>query len=124
MHAPAMGWPSPEQGEPVNQLASGGSLAYNSDMKFEWDEVKSEACWRARGFDFVYAAHAFGDPNRLVQEDTRYSYGEPRHQLIGRIQTRVFVLVYTPRHGVIRIISARKANQREVKHYENRSHDH
>jgi uncharacterized DUF497 family protein len=29
----------------------------------------------------------------------------------------------TPRHDAIRIISARKANSREVKRYENRSHD-
>ncbi len=44
-------------------------------------------------------------------------------QLIGRIEERLFVLVYTPRHDAIRIISARKANSREVKRYENRSHD-
>jgi len=50
-------------------------------------------------------------------------YGEDRYQLIGRIDERLFVLVYTPRHNAIRIISARKANTREVKRYENRSHD-
>lgn len=98
-------------------------MAYISSMKFEWDEAKSEACWRERGFDFAYAAHAFADPDRLVQEDARYSYGEPRYQLIGRIQARIFVLIYTPRNDVIRIISARKANQREVRRYEDRSHD-
>ncbi|MEW6560275.1 MAG: hypothetical protein AB1412_08765 [Pseudomonadota bacterium] len=31
----------------------------------------------------------------------------------------LFVVVYTPRLDAMRIISARKANQREVKHYEN-----
>ncbi|MDO8319563.1 BrnT family toxin [Rhodoferax sp.] len=35
----------------------------------------------------------------------------------------MFVVVYTPRQDVFRIISARKANQREVTHYENRPHD-
>ena len=29
-----------------------------------------------------------------------------RYQLIGRIDERLFVLVYTPRHNAIRIISA------------------
>lgn len=57
------------------------------------------------------------------RQDTRFSYGEDRYQLIGRIEERLFVLVYTPRHDAIRIISARKANAREVKRYENRSHD-
>ncbi|OYY30079.1 MAG: hypothetical protein B7X79_15005 [Acidovorax sp. 17-64-282] len=33
--------------------------------------MKSEACFRQRGFDFVYAARAFFDPDRLVQADPR-----------------------------------------------------
>ena len=76
-----------------------------------------------RGFDFAYAARAFFDPDRLVQEDTRYSYGEERYQLTRRIESRVYVIVYTLRNDSMRIISARKANQREVKQYENRAHD-
>jgi uncharacterized protein len=92
-------------------------------MNFEWDEGKSDACLRDRGFDFAYAASAFADQDRIIRQDTRHSYGEDRYQLIGRIEERLFVLVYTPRHDAIRIISARKANSREVKRYENRSHD-
>lgn len=92
-------------------------------MQFEWDEAKSEACFRNRGFDFAYAAFAFADPDRMVRQDSRYSYGEDRYQLIGRIEERLFVLVYAPRNDVMRIISARKANQREVKLYENRAYE-
>ncbi len=92
-------------------------------MKFEWDESKSDACFRDRGFDFEYAVSAFADPMRLVRRDIRHSYGEERFQLTGRIEGRLFIVVYTPRARVIRIISARKANQREVKHYENRAQD-
>ena len=77
-------------------------------MQFEWDQAKSDACFLERGFDFAYAASAFADPNRIVRQDTRHVYGETRYQLIGRIDNRVFILVYTPRHDVIRIISARK----------------
>jgi len=89
-------------------------------MQFEWDDAKSAACFQDRGFDFAYAASAFADPNRIVWQDTRHVYGEIRYQLIGRIENRVFVLVYTPRSDAIRIISARKANSREVAHYEDR----
>lgn len=92
-------------------------------MIFEWDEQKSEACYLRRGFDFAYAARAFFDPDRALQADIRHSYGEERFQLMGRIDGRLFVVVYTPRQEVIRIISARKANQREVKDYENRQQD-
>lgn len=92
-------------------------------MKFEWDEAKSDACFRSRGFDFAYAAFAFADPKRMIRLDTRYSYGETRYQVTGCIQGRLFVLVYTPRNGALRIISARKANLRETRLYENRSHE-
>lgn len=90
-------------------------------MDFEWDEAKSHACFEDRGFDFAYAARAFFDPKRQVQPDLRHSYGEDRYQLLGRIEGRLFVVAFTHRHRAIRIISARKANQREVKQYDDRA---
>jgi hypothetical protein len=98
-------------------------MNYTRAMNFEWDETKSEACFAQRGFDFAYAARAFFDPDRVVQVDTRRSYGEERYQLMGMIERRLFVLVYTPRHEALRIISARKANQREIRHYEDNTRD-
>jgi uncharacterized DUF497 family protein len=59
----------------------------------------------------------------LVQSDARHSYGEERFQLMGAIERRLFVVIYTLRQESIRIISARKANQREVRHYEDSTHD-
>ena len=92
-------------------------------MNFEWGEARSDACLRERGFDFANAARVFFDPDRLIQADTRRSYGEERYQLLGKIEQRLFVVVYTPRDDVLRIISARKANQREVRHYEDSTRD-
>jgi uncharacterized DUF497 family protein len=92
-------------------------------MNFEWDEDKSRACYQMRGFDFAYAAFAFADPDRIIRQDDRFSYGEDRYELIGCIEGRLYVLIYTPRRDVIRIISARKANLREMKRYENRSNE-
>lgn len=79
-------------------------------MNFEWDEDKSEECIRRRGFDFAYAAFAFADPDRLIRQDDRFNHGEDRHELIGRIEGRLFFLIYTPRNDRVWIISARKAN--------------
>ena len=93
-------------------------------MEFEWDEVKSEACAQTRRFNFDYVARAFFDPLRLVELDTRHDYGEARYRLMGKVDGRLYVVVYTPRPDAIRIISARKANQREVKHYEISTKDH
>lgn len=88
-------------------------------MNFEWDEHKSELCFEERGFDFAYAAQAFFDPHRMVRADLRFDYGEQRFMLLGEVQGRLFSLVYTPRTHAVRIISARKANAREAKLYEN-----
>ena len=98
-------------------------MAYTPPTEFEWDEVKSEACFLERGFDFAFAAQAFFDPNRRLQPDNRRADGEDSFQLVGRVEGRVFVLVYTPRGQAFRIISARKANQREVQRYGSQAHD-
>lgn len=42
---------------------------------------------------------------------------------MGMIERRLYVLVYTPRNGTMRIISARKANQREIRYYEDHTHE-
>ena len=63
------------------------------------------------------AAQVFGDPHRKVKLDSRFLYGEDRYLALGRVDGRVLTVVYTMRN--IRIISARKANSREVKKYEN-----
>lgn len=86
-------------------------------MEFEWDETKSDDCFRLRGFDFAYASGAFRDENRSVGRDRRWDYGEDRYRLLGAIEGRVFVLIYTMRGSAIRIISARKGNSREVREY-------
>ena len=87
-------------------------------MEFEWDDAKSDDCFAHRGFDFAYAIRAFLDPNRIVGMDRRWDYGEDRYRLLGAIEGRVFVLIYAMRGAAIRIISARKANGREVREYE------
>jgi uncharacterized protein len=87
-------------------------------MEFEWDQNKSDACFNTRGFDFAYELPCFLDQKRLISQDLRADYGEERFQLLGRVAHRVFLLVYTLRGARIRIISARKANQREVERYD------
>ncbi len=92
-------------------------------MKFEWDPNKSDRCFEQRGFDFAYVLQAFLDSRRMIRKDVRWNYGEERYHLLGKIYERVFFVAFTFRDKVIRIISARKANQREVKTYEDNSRD-
>ncbi len=91
-------------------------------MELEWDEAKSDACLRVRGFDFTYATRVFHDPNRMVTQDRRRDYGEDRFQVLGVIEDRVYAVVFTIRNSTTRMISARKANAREVEYYEHHTH--
>ena len=49
----------------------------------------------------------------LTVEDGRRDYGENRFITIGFLDGAMVVLVWTPRAGAHRIISMRKANERE-----------
>lgn len=88
---------------------------------FEWDEVKSEACFCERGFDFAYLTEGFHDPGRLTWIDDRYDYGETRYVTVCVIEQRHFVVVFTIRSSKTRIISGRKANSRERAMYDNQA---
>jgi uncharacterized DUF497 family protein len=92
-------------------------------VECEWDAAKSEACFAERGFDFAYATGVFLDPDRIVEPDERLDYGEPRFRVLGWIEGRFFAVVYTPRGGVFRLISARKASAREVARHGHGSRD-
>ena len=83
-------------------------------LEFEWDDNKSQQTFQDRGFDFGFATQAFSDPSGFREPDQRLPYGEDRFRFYGEIQGKLFVVVYTEREGRIRIISARKANTREI----------
>jgi len=79
---------------------------------FEWDNEKSGANLRERGFDYAHAARIFEAPI-LEMDDTRADYGERRIQAIGQVDGDYLFVVYTWRKDVRRIISARRANRKE-----------
>ena len=79
---------------------------------FEWDQAKSDRNFAERGFDFEYACEIFGD-DIIEWDDTRRDYGERRVVAIGEIDEMIYVVVYTQREEVRRIISARPASRRE-----------
>jgi uncharacterized DUF497 family protein len=86
-------------------------------VNVEWDHAKREACYIERGFDFAYVVPCFSDRRRVILRDTRMDGGEERFQMLGQSAGRVFFIAFTMRDQLIRIISARKANQREINRY-------
>lgn len=90
-------------------------------MKFEWDEEKARRNILKHGISFNQAITAFDDPIALIASDEKHSSeGEIREWLIGESDDGVLVVVFTRRwhRQVYRIISARSANRRERKRYD------
>ena len=86
-------------------------------MQFEFDADKQNINLRKHGIDLRDAAYVFLDNCRLDAADERKDYGEERRVVVGTVEDRLWVVVCTRRADAIRLISARKANEREKKRY-------
>ena len=86
-------------------------------MEISFDSVKNETNIRNRGLSFASAEH-FDFENALYVVDDRRDYGETRIRAFGYLHARLHCLVFAETANGIRVISFRKANQREVKRYE------
>ncbi len=58
------------------------------------------------------------DEEPVVVEDTRFDYGERRFRAFGRIGGLGHCLVYAPRADTVRLISFRRAREKEMRRYE------
>ena len=89
-------------------------------MEFEWDENKEQINIRKHGVDFSEAEEAFEDENAIDNYDESHSDKEHRFALIGLSTRRLLFVSYTVRRNtIIRLISARKANQNQERFYKN-----
>lgn len=92
------------------------------NVRFEWDPTKAANNLRKHGVSFQTAARVFADPYALVEQD-RIENGEERWQTIGVVEgVPMLMVAHTVREQdeieVIRIVSARRANRRERRRYE------
>jgi uncharacterized DUF497 family protein len=85
-------------------------------MEIEFDESKRNKTLAERGLDFARAAEVFRDTHFTAQ-DARQDYAEDRFITVGHLDDRLIVMVWTPRDEGRRIISMRKANDREKAFY-------
>jgi hypothetical protein len=86
-------------------------------MEIEFDPAKERRNLALRGISLSFAAKIL--KARIADEiDGRRDYGEERRIACGFIDERLYVCVYTRRRQVYRIISVRKANQRERARYD------
>lgn len=85
-------------------------------MKIAYDPAKRDTTLQSRGLDMALAGEVF-DGQHLTFEDDRQDYGEARYVTLGYLEDRLVFVAWTPRGDRRRIISMRKANEREQKSY-------
>ena len=90
-------------------------------MRFEWDEKKANNNVKKHKFSFETAITVFDDPYALIAPDERHSTSRERREwIIGESDSGVLVVVFTKRlrGSTYRLISARRANRKERRKYE------
>ena len=85
-------------------------------MAITYDPAKRDWTLRERGLDFEDAAKVFADLTIDIP-DLRRAYGEPRINTVGHLGGRMLIVCWTPRGDDRRIISMRRANEREKARY-------
>lgn len=85
-------------------------------MKIEYDPAKRHTTLENRGLDMADAAEIF-EGVHITFPDMRFDYGEDRFLTIGYLRSRMIILAWTLRGAAPRIISMRKANEREKRRY-------
>ncbi|MGI9132399.1 MAG: BrnT family toxin [Rhodoferax sp.] len=85
-------------------------------MDISFDTVKDATNMAKHGVSLGQAAQLEWD-TALTWPDTRYTYNERRECAMGYIGLRLFHVVFVDRVEGRRIISLRKANQREINRY-------
>lgn len=90
-------------------------------MNYEWDEDKNISNKRDHnGISFEEAQTVWADPMLKELYDTDHSVAEERFVAIGHSdKSRILMVVFCERAAdTIRIISARRATNKEIKDYE------
>jgi uncharacterized DUF497 family protein len=85
-------------------------------MRYTFDPAKDAVNQAKQGISLALAETLFAGSHLTVTDD-RFDYGEVRKVALGLINDRLFVCVYADREAERRVVSLRKANQREVKRY-------
>lgn len=86
-------------------------------MKITFDPAKSQRNLQLRGIPFERAAE-FIFETALTWLDQRKDYGEDRWIALGYLDERLHVMCYLEKPAGIRVISLRKANEREERTYD------
>ncbi len=88
-------------------------------MGIAFDPGKNASNRAKHGLSF--ADFAGFDGEAIVVADTRFDYGEARFRAFGRIDGIAHAIVYTETATGIRLISFRRAHEKELRRYDRQS---
>jgi len=83
-------------------------------LTFEYDENKSSSNREKHGIDFEEAQKLFEENNTFIQRAKTIDF-EDRYMIIGMLNEKCYIVVFTFRGANIRLISARRCNKNEKK---------
>jgi hypothetical protein len=86
-------------------------------IKVEFDPAKDASNGRKHGVSLAVAAQ-LNWSSAQIEVDDRFNYEEDRFIGYAPLGDRLYCVAFTYRGDVVRIISLRKANRREVQRYE------
>ncbi|SMC08397.1 BrnT family toxin [Nitratiruptor tergarcus] len=86
-------------------------------MHIEYDPNKSKANKQKHGLDFEEARELFENDDSLIVP-AKIIDGEERYALIGYLDGKCYVAIFTYRGENIRIISVRRCRKNEERNYE------
>ena len=90
------------------------------DLQFQWDRNKNKINYQKHGIHFQEASTVFYDENAIDYYDPDHSENECRFLMLGMSRNlRVLVVSFCYREDdtIIRIISSRKADKKEIHNY-------
>ena len=85
-------------------------------MEIEWDPDKDAENLAKHGLS-LSGSVSFEMSEAVVEVDDRYDYRETRFRAFGRIDALGYCLAFTYRGTVTRVISFRRAHEKEMRRY-------
>jgi uncharacterized protein len=85
---------------------------------FDWDDSNTTKNWERHRVTSEEAEEVFFQDPLIVRGDVRHSATEKRYRALGRTsRDRLLFVAFTVRRKLIRVISVREMNLREVEEY-------
>jgi len=94
-------------------------MLFQKPIVFAWDKGNNQKNWERHTVTMEEAEETFFDEKKKIAKHIFQAAQEKRYILLGKTKKGILLfIVFTLRSNIVRIISARKTNKKEVSLYE------